>query len=282
MSDISRQQSPTPVSLPRKISNTPIQIPVSQPQHQISSPFQSVLNVVNEKNPSESAMAPPSLPLFNNPFFTSQLNPEDQNKIAQNLMAHYQNEQATQQRLLMMTAAQRILNMNQQNIANQQAAQVAQGLFCALCNKQYPNAPAYALHWSLLHIKNESSQQQMEDENELNLNVIQKTEEMLNVHSDTATSSSCASSPQKISPISTTENEQHHTCLTCDQYQAKFNEMEKNLLEKTEELRIAREALQNSEAYAFIRSTLQQQQQQRHQPPPVVELEKLWALHYNN
>lgn len=93
-------------------------------------------------------------------------------------------------------------------------------------------------------------------------------------------------SPQKISPISTTtENDQHHhaSCLTCDQYQAKFIEIEKKLHEKTEELRIAREALQNSETYAFLRSTLQQQQQQqRHQPPPVVELEKLWALHYNN
>jgi DNA-directed RNA polymerase subunit RPC12/RpoP len=285
MSDISRQESPTPVSIPRKMSNTPIQIPVSQSQ--IASPFQTVLNTVKEKSPSEGTIAPPSLPLFNNPFFATQLNSEDQNKIAQNLMAHYQNEQATQQRLLMMTAAQRILNLNQQNIANQQAAAVAaQGLFCALCNKQYPNAPAYAIHWSLMHIKNDSNQQQqMEDENELKLNVAQKTEEMLNVHSDTATSSSCASSPQKISPISTTtENDQHHhaSCLTCDQYQAKFIEIEKKLHEKTEELRIAREALQNSETYAFLRSTLQQQQQQRHQPPPIVELEKLWALHYNN
>jgi hypothetical protein len=278
MSDISRQESPTPALLPRKMSNTPIQIPISQPpQHQTPSPFQSVLNAVKDKSPSEGRIAPPNLPLFNNPFFASQLNPEDQNKIAQNLMAHYQNEQVTQQRLLMMSAAQRLLSLNQQNIANQQAAAAQGGLFCAICNKQYPNAPAYALHWSLLHCKNEAAQQQqMDDENELKLNVSQKAEEMLNVHSDTATSSSCASSPQKISPISATENENKY-CHNCDQYQLKNSELEKRLQQATEQLASMREAMRNLNAFAIIAN----QSAQQHQSP-ALELEKLWALQYNN
>lgn len=183
LSDISRQESPTPVPLSRRMSNASIQIPVPQQLQQSASPFQGTTHV--ENSPSEGAVAPPNMPLFNNSFFASQFTPEDQSKIAQNLMAHYQIDAAAQQRLLMM----KILSMNQQNFVNQQPSL---GHFCTLCNKQFPNTAAYALHLNLMHMKNGLSQQ-IDEEHELKLNVGQKAEEMLNLHSDTATSSSCAS-----------------------------------------------------------------------------------------
>ena len=145
--------------------------------------------IKNENSPAEATVAPIANSVFNTQFLMSQFNStEEQVNVAQNLMAQY-NEQ-NQQRLLMMSAAQRLLGLNQAPQVNQNG--LNSGLFCHLCNKTYPNAAAFTLHYSLMHLKNNGPVHH-DDENELKLQVCQKTEELMHVHSDSATSSSCAS-----------------------------------------------------------------------------------------
>uniref|UniRef100_A0A7E4UT87 Protein krueppel n=1 Tax=Panagrellus redivivus TaxID=6233 RepID=A0A7E4UT87_PANRE len=265
LSDVSRQVSPATTPISRRMSSTSIQIPaLQQPQA-----IQFTGHINGDSSPNEGAVAPASGAMFNNPFLLSQLATKD-DSVAKNFLQY---QQEHQHRLMMMSAAQKILSMNQA-INNQNNGNYN----CALCNKTYPNAAAYTVHWSLTHMRmpDVSTSQTSDDETELKLNLTKQDD--LHMHSDSATSSSCASSPQKVSPISQTDLDSKY-CDQCDLYRGKNMELEKELLEKTDELARLRDTFNR-----FTSGTLQflngQQQQQTLTAIPALttsfDIEKMW------
>uniref|UniRef100_A0A1I7XHB7 Zinc finger protein n=1 Tax=Heterorhabditis bacteriophora TaxID=37862 RepID=A0A1I7XHB7_HETBA len=84
--------------------------------------------------------------------------------------------------------------------------------FCVLCNKPFPNQPSFAVHMYVCHLQSGTTGQIIKSEERetkslpsifqpINPIKTETEEEHVNVHSGTATNSSCASSPQKTSPF---------------------------------------------------------------------------------
>lgn len=174
------------------------------------------------------------------PIRSLNLSPDDMTKVAQVLVAQQQQRAlaaaaAAQQNVAAQTAAAAaatnpLLQSNMlQNFAQNLLAngisgqQTPQNFLCVFCMKHFNSQASFTLHLSVVHFRNgvlnplpqNVSSNPETSETDVNFNnpsilpsslfgppaALKTSQDSVNIHSDTATNSSCASSPQKVSPI---------------------------------------------------------------------------------
>ncbi|VDD96315.1 unnamed protein product [Enterobius vermicularis] len=185
-------------------------------------------------------------------------------------------------------------NLLANGINNQQAQQ---NFFCIFCMKHFNSQASFTLHLSVVHFRNgvlnplpqnvtSNSESAETDVNFNNPSLLSpslfgppaalktSSEESMNVHSDTATNSSCASSPQKVSPVqkvppapdtmspilsdsdqlsggsATPDNAGHKNCEQCESNRVRVAELEQALAAKHAELKSTRELMRRISAIA--------------------------------
>jgi hypothetical protein len=184
-------------------------------------------------------------------------------------------------------------------MAQQQSHHQQHPSYCFMCSKQFPNPTAFAIHLNVAHLRNAN----MDMEN-IPLSLMTKTasqrheEQLMNLHSDTATTSSCASTPQKVSPVtaasyspqcyadfdrvpstesvgkaetepsrpmsSQTEIKSEKLCEQCDHQRQQNVEMKQELLQTRDQLERLKDML-NAVAHSFSNAN-------------AFKLENLWML----
>ncbi|CAI4231829.1 unnamed protein product [Auanema sp. JU1783] len=148
--------------------------------------------------------------------------------------------------------------------SSQPVAPTPSPYMCMVCNKQFPNQQFYTLHMYTSHFQtNSTCKDDLENTTPLLASSLfgpvnpiktEDEEQMINVHSETATNSSCASSPLKASPVSshspatfmassplspkkaTLDDMKHDQCSDCDVHKNRTEELENALRLKSDEL----------------------------------------------